>query len=200
MIITVTLGDFIFDHVEVPENINGGGAQATAVHQLVGGLRTVDGIGRNDSDITFSGLFQGLTAVERARYIDNLRVEGKPLTFSYASFSYTVLIKNFDFKYQIADNVSYTITLIVIKDLTSPITFALPSLFADILIEALEEALDLATFVNDGGVSGALGELSIAINGIGDLNNMTAAEISSLTSQVSGAVNAVDNAISNTNI
>jgi len=46
---TVNLGAFQFALFEIPEKIHWGGSQRTAVHELVGGKRVIDAMGRSDS-------------------------------------------------------------------------------------------------------------------------------------------------------
>ena len=48
-----SLGSVSFRSFEVPATINVGGAQRLAVHRLLGGIRVIDALGRDDSDISF---------------------------------------------------------------------------------------------------------------------------------------------------
>ena len=53
----LTLGDFEFARYEIPEQITFGGDQRLVVHELVGGTRVIDAMGRADAPLEWSGLF-----------------------------------------------------------------------------------------------------------------------------------------------
>ena len=53
---TINLGVFQFANHEIPERVSWGGSQRIAVHELVGGQRVLDAMGRSDRALTWSGL------------------------------------------------------------------------------------------------------------------------------------------------
>ena len=53
---TINLGVFQFANHEIPERVSWGGSQRIAVHELVGGQRMLDAMGRSDRALTWSGL------------------------------------------------------------------------------------------------------------------------------------------------
>lgn len=55
--IVLVLGPIAFADFEIPERIRFGGNQRLAVHQLPGGRRVVDALGRDDGEICWSGVF-----------------------------------------------------------------------------------------------------------------------------------------------
>ena len=65
--IALLLGPVAFQDFELPANIGFGGEQRLAVHCLPGGARVIDVLGRDDAEITFSGIFSGSDATLRAR-------------------------------------------------------------------------------------------------------------------------------------
>src|SRR5579875_826225 len=123
----VQLGALTFQDLEIPSDINFGGRQRLGVHQLPGGVRIVDSMGADDADLNWHGLILGPAADERARYLDYLRREGNPITLSWGSHAYEVVILSFEADYQRYYQIEYRITCKVVQDLTNPVSAAPPS-------------------------------------------------------------------------
>ena len=133
---TVNLGQFQFALFEIPAKIQWGGSQRTAVHELVGGQRVIDAMGRSDRALEWSGLFQGLNATERARFLDTLRANGAAQTLTWGQFKYSVIVKEFDADYERFYQIPYRISCEVIADLANPVTtVSPPSIDSDILTD-----------------------------------------------------------------
>src|SRR4051794_6890856 len=120
MAVFLTLGSVIFQDFEVPESIGFGGEQALVVHKLPGGSRTVDAMGADHRDITWSGRFRGGIAESRAAILDGYRIAGTPLTLTWSSYRYQVVIKSFDPNYLAPFEIPYSITCVVVTDETAP--------------------------------------------------------------------------------
>lgn len=165
--VTLQLGPFIFQGPESPENINFGGAQMLAVHQLVGGDRTVDALGRNDDDITWKGLFFGTTASARAQYLDGLRIAGKALTLKWGKFRYQVVIKSFKPDFQQTYKTPYTIVCTPIKDETKPVKKLPPYQIKQQLQDQLNTATSLAGCIGGSALAGLMGDIQSAVSAIG---------------------------------
>lgn len=176
----IKLGDFEFGHLEVPEQINFGGDQKVAIHELVGGQRIIDAMGRSDADVSWSGLFLGSSALQRARYIDSLRAAGKALSFTYSQFNYTVIIKSFTANFERYYQIPYHITLQVISDLAQSVTTITPLSFDDVIISDMNLALDLATLINNPSLSSAIGLLNQAVLLIPSFTTADQAQINSV--------------------
>lgn len=112
------LGPVGFAGFEMPARICFGGAQRLAVHQLPGGARVIDAMGRDDADIAWSGAFAGPDAADRARLLDLMRAEGAALPLAWDAFCYTVVISEFEAHYQHANWVPYRIVCLVLLDQT----------------------------------------------------------------------------------
>lgn len=133
---TLNLGAFQFALFEIPEKISWGGSQRTAVHELVGGQRVIDAMGRADAPIAWSGLFMGQNATERARYLDTQRVQGVAQTLTFGQMSYSVIVKEFTAEYERFYQIPYRISCEVIADLANPVTNIAPaSIDSDILTD-----------------------------------------------------------------
>ena len=61
--VTLLLGPVAFQDFEVPCGVNFGGRQRLALHRLPGGSRVIDALGRDDAQISFSGIFSGSDAL-----------------------------------------------------------------------------------------------------------------------------------------
>jgi hypothetical protein len=99
---TLTLGPIVFRDFEIPSAITFGGRQRMAVRYLTTGQRVIDTLGPDDATISFAGVLSGPNASARARDIDALRTQGRPLGLSWNTFLYSVIIRSFeaDFKNQ----------------------------------------------------------------------------------------------------
>jgi hypothetical protein len=114
--IALLLGQIAFQDFEVPASINIGGDQRLAIHRLLGGARIIDALGREECDITFSGVFSGETATFRARAVDQMRVSGLAMPLTWDVFFYAVIIKRFEADYRSGWWIPYRITCIVVAD------------------------------------------------------------------------------------
>jgi hypothetical protein len=90
------LGPLSFQDFEVPARLRFGGKQRLVVHVLPGGDRVVDVMGADEGPISWSGVFSGPVARERAAILDGLRRAGDPLLLSWSGSSYTVIVEAFE--------------------------------------------------------------------------------------------------------
>jgi hypothetical protein len=118
----LTLGGISFYQFEVPESIGFGGEQRLSVHELVGGQKQVDAMGAFSEPLAWSGRFRGETALDRARYVDGLRVSGQATNVTWSEFSYLVVIRRFLPVYERFYEIPYRIECEVIADLTQAVT------------------------------------------------------------------------------
>lgn len=176
----VVLGDFVFQSYEVPEKIPFGGDQKLAVHQLVGGARVVDSMGREDMPLTWSGLFMGQGALDRARYLDFLRQQGSALILTWSEFSYTVVIQSFHADFERFYKLPYTITCLVVQDNASPITTLYPLDFNDAINGDMGLVSGYSSTVGDGVLSGLVGTLNTAIGAVSSFAGAAQSTISSV--------------------
>lgn len=125
----LTLGTFVFSGFEIPEALPLGGQQHLAAHKLPGGVRSIDALGPDEADITWSGQFRGFTASQRAKYLDTLRAQGQPLTLTFMDYRRTVIITGFTYRLEREGlEIPYSITLMVVSNDDNPITVIAPSI------------------------------------------------------------------------
>lgn len=96
----VQIGSLVLTGMEVPDRIRDGGQQQVVVHRLPGGGRVLDAIGNDPSRLELEGRFLGPTAFARAQMLKQMRIAGKPISFSGAGLKLTVKIAEFSCDYQ----------------------------------------------------------------------------------------------------
>jgi hypothetical protein len=126
--VALLLGPIVFQGFEVPSGVNFGGRQRLAVHHLPGGGRVINALGRDDAQISFSGIFTGSDATLRARSLDELRVAGIALPLTWDVLFYTVLISDFRADYRNGWWIPYRIVCTVLQDEASALSQPLVSL------------------------------------------------------------------------
>lgn len=180
--LSVVGGDlFQFSRFEVPEHIAFGGKQRLAVHELVGGARVVDAMGRSDAPLQWSGLFQGENALARARFLDYLRISGKQCMLNWSELYYMVVVEEFSADFERFYQLPYRISFTVVQDLAQPIT-AIASAGVDEWVRAdMTTANSLGELIGDGPLSASLGTLDTAIKAVSDFAKATSSVIASVT-------------------
>jgi hypothetical protein len=157
------LGDFEFSNLEIPENLVLGGVQVLARHRFPGGAKHVQALGPDHAPITFGGTFLGAAALDRARALDFMRVQGAPLQLTAFEFTYTVVIERYQFVVERFYKVPYVITLEVISDDSQPVTTIEPSGFDTAIQGDCDALYGLGIQVGDGPLSGAIAVLDTSI-------------------------------------
>jgi hypothetical protein len=133
--VTLQLGPFLFQDFEIPSRVTLGGQQRLAVHQLPGGRRIIDALGRSDSEIRFSAIFSGEDATLRARSLDRLRVTASVLALSWDVFFYSVIINRFDADYRNPWWIPFRVACTVLRDEAESLTATIVSLSSEILAD-----------------------------------------------------------------
>lgn len=151
----LSLGDFTFQAWEIPESITWGGGHHLAVHKLPGGERVIDAMGRDDDEITWSGIFLSADASDRADQVDQMRVDGQELELVFAGRNYSVVISHFKADQRKINHVPYTISCTVLSDESGALNDDSPSLLSSITSD-INDALgfDLSGTLSD--VQGAI--------------------------------------------
>ncbi len=122
----VQLADLTAWGFAVPDALNFGGAQRVGVHQLPNGVRVIDSMGPDDSDISWKGMFLKRSPgepnpVDAARYVDFLRKQGAPVTLSWDVFEFQVIVEHFKSLYEFPTRVAFEIVCKVVEDRTQPV-------------------------------------------------------------------------------
>ncbi len=184
---TVNLGDFQFALFEIPEKISWGGSQRIAVHELVGGQRVLDAMGRSDRSLVWSGLFMGQNATARARFLDTMRAQGAAQTLTFGQLAYSVIVKEFDPDYERFYQIPYRIECEVIADLANPVTTAAPaSIDSDILTDYDASSL-LAQQIGDSTLTNLLLTVGSAIGAVSSFANASRSSVGGVQQPLAAA-------------
>jgi nucleoid-associated protein YgaU len=105
------LGNISFYIDEYPDTIEFGGDQTLATRKFPGGGKDIQTLGAFDDEITWSGAFWFRDAIQRCNAIDTMRINGDSVNLQVSSFSRTVIVSKFKFKYYNDFYIEYTITL-----------------------------------------------------------------------------------------
>lgn len=176
----LSLGDVFFSRYEVPERIPFGGAQALAVHDLVGGVRVVDAMGRRDMPLEWRGWFIGENALDRARLLNNMRIAGKPLSLNWSEFNYLVVIERFEADFERFYKLPYFISCVVVQDQTIPVTSNQQISFDETISADMAAADASVAAIGDGPLSGLMATLDTAINAVSDVAKAAQSQINSI--------------------
>jgi hypothetical protein len=196
--VMLTLGPVLFSGFEIPPFLSFGGAQRLAVHRLPGGARVIDAMGRDDATISWSGIFTGAQASERALLLDTLRGAGLTLPLSWDVFYYSVVISEFTAEYQAGWWIPYRLSCTVVQDevqLAEGLIATLAGQAGNDLASAA--ALGGASGINFAGAEGALAAPDATTLGTGAyLGAQTA--VSGLQNSISGGMGQAATALAST--
>jgi hypothetical protein len=178
----LSLGGFTFSGWSIPERISGGGKQRLAIHRLTGGARVIDVMGWDANKVGFSGRFRGAAAMSGIRLLETLARVGVPVVLSYWTNRYQVLVGEFSWQFERYYEISYTLSLEVLADLTQDAwQFATESL--DDLFNADFSLLNLVIGAGSG-LPVSLANVASAQAQIGVLQEATPSELLPLGSTV----------------
>jgi hypothetical protein len=188
---TLVLGAFQFGGLEIPEEIRIGGSQRLSVHELVGGVRIVDAMGRSDRALEWSGLLLGSgkdakgnavasSAVDRARYLDTLRASGVAQSLVWSAFTYLVVVREFEANYKKAYHIPYRIVCEVIADQTSPITASGQPPVDQAITDDATAMTGLAASIGNSTLTSLMGTLSTAIAAVSSFAHAAQSTINSV--------------------
>jgi len=178
---TLQLGDFIFRDMEIPEEIIFGGQQRLAVHELIGGGRQVDALGRREKDLDWNGLIQGPDAMDRALHLDYLRVQGNALSLTWGRLAYSVTIEEFHPAYQRFYQIPYRIRCIVVDNLSAPVPQVQNTGLDDQISADMTTATAQVAVVNDSVLTGLWGTFQTAVAGVASFVNLAASAAAVVT-------------------
>ncbi|WDZ97989.1 hypothetical protein Herbaro_09470 [Herbaspirillum sp. WKF16] len=176
----VQLGDFEFFRYEVPEKIPFGGEQRLVIHKMVGGKREVQALGADPAPISWSGLFFGETALDRARYVNTLKDTGQEVILLWSEFFYRVVIKEFRADYERFYQIPYQITVEVVEDLSTPVTEIAAANVDDMINEDAINMSGMCDEIGDSELSELMDGLNSAIAAVSDLAKAAQSTINSV--------------------
>jgi hypothetical protein len=201
--ITLVLGDFVFQDMEIPENIGFGGDQRLSIKKLVGGVRVIDAMGTDPRPIEWSGYFfptqDGQSALDRALTLSQMKDAAQPVALSWDELYLMVYIRSFEPDYRFA-RIPYKIVCDVLQDLTAPV-YADAGPDADDLINGdLNSANTLTSSVGDSTLSGLMGTVSSAVSSVSTFVGASLSTVASVLQPINAAAQRVQSMIASTDV
>ena len=192
------IGPVLLQGFELPDHISWGGGQRLIVHKMPGGGRILDSLGRDDADISWSGVFTGADAGLRARLIDLMRAGGRLWPLAWSSFFYSVVIKTFDVDYRKENWLPYRISCTVARDVVEAVVGSVLSTteaaLADLAsADAAGTGLDLTSAMAAISAAGAASSGTVA-------NVQAGASLAAVGSSIDGGITAQQAVLSATQI
>jgi hypothetical protein len=176
----LTLGGIQFSSFEIPESIRFGGEQRAIVHELVGGTRIVDAMGRSDAPVEWSGILTGPTAVDRALYIDTMRTQGLAQDLSWNGLVFSVLVRRFSMNFERYYRIHYSIECLVVANKNGPVTQVSAPGIDSALADDYNTVNSLSGLVGDPTLSSLVTNLSTAISAVSSFANASQSVINSV--------------------
>jgi hypothetical protein len=183
----ITLGTFVFRNLEIPQFINFGGQQMIAQHDLIGGNRVIDSLGKSDTDISWSGLITGNDSLTRAQQLNQMRVLGRALQFSWFNLTYTVIILNIILKTERFYQIAFDISLKVLVDGTNPNSTINTTGFNEAITSDMQTLQNLANNSGDPNVITAITNLATAVQAVPTFNGATSTTTALVTTAITNA-------------
>ena len=180
MATSLSLGDVLFADLEVPEHITFGGEQRLTVHELVGGTRIVDAMGRSDMPLDWSGWFMGQNALSRAQYLEAQRIAGTSVPLVWSELFYDVVIQRFEADFQREWMIPYRITCVVVANHSQPVTSLAGPSINDLINTDLSSANLLTGQIGNSTLTGLMSTVNSAISTVSNFASATAGTINSV--------------------
>ncbi|QBJ80508.1 hypothetical protein [Aquitalea sp. USM4] len=192
----VLIGDIELTGLEVPESITPAGTQQVVIHRLIGGKKTGDVMGVDYENPSWSGWITGADAGSRVAALEKMRDTGDPVTFTFDTYSFKVLLHKFAPTFEHVYRRHYTIELIVLERLDAPnaVNSLLGSL--DALINSdVGKALDLAGSINITAVSDAITAVQSAVSNVQNIANATVQTVQTIVRPIVAAQQIIQSTI-----
>jgi hypothetical protein len=182
----LTLGGVALVGFEIPGQMLFGGRQQLAVHKLIGGVRVIDAMGRDDAAVRWTGVFSGSTAGDRARLFDAMRSAGGLLALAWDAFCYSVVIERLHLDFRNPWWIPYQMDCAVVMDRAQNV----PVRSANLADSISDDLMSASAFLD---VSAAIAATSVAdalTQGNGDYAAASAALATTETVIAQGIVSA----------
>jgi hypothetical protein len=184
MATSLSLGDVLFADLEVPDHITFGGDQKLTVHELVGGTRIIDAMGRSDMPLEWTGYFMGTNVLQRARYLETQRIAGLSLPIVWSEMFYDVVIQHFEADFQREWLIPYRIVCVVVANHSQPQTSLVGPSINDLIATDQSSANTLVGSIGNGTLTGLMGTLNTAISTVSSFASAAQSTITSVLAPI----------------
>lgn len=182
------LGPFQFSALEIPDSIRTGGSQQLVTHQLVGGTRVVQSMGRCDDPLEWEGLFFGSTALDRSRGLDAIRIAGTLQRLTWSQYNYLIIVKEFHADNRRRFEIPYRIVCEVVSDLTAPASSVGTPPVDYAIQDDAASALGLAGLIGDGTLLRLMNTLVGSVGVVSSFTHASNSTISTVTQPLLAAL------------
>lgn len=188
LILTGKTSIFEFLDFELPERITIPGRQKTVIHQMIGGKRLIDVLGVEYDAFTWSGIFTGNTTTARVKALEKLRDSGEPLTLTLDTYSFDVVITDFNPVFEFVYRQPYTISLAVLQRNDDPLLVdSLTGALNSLISSDIGTSLGLADIINVQDITDAVTTVQSAVNAVSDFATATVSTIHTVVSPIIAA-------------
>jgi len=191
------VGGVEFAGLEVPESATpGAGKQQTVIHKLVGGKRTVDVLGVDYDNLSWSGWMVGATAGARVKELETMRDTGNAVDFNLGEYYFSVVVASFVPRFEHQYRRFYTIELVVVERLDAPVTKNAMSGSLDGLINSdIGKSLGLAKIINVSAITDTINTVKASVAQVQDFANQTVDTIQTVIRPIVAAQQMVQSVI-----
>jgi len=198
---TLTLGDFVFQDMEVPESIGFGGDQRLAIKKMIGGVRDIQALGPDPRPLEWSGIFfptqDGQSALDRALTLEGMKNAAQPIALSWDELYLMVYIRTFEPDYRFG-RIPYKIVCEVLQDLTAPVYGDAGPDADDLINGDLNSANSLTSSIGDSTLSGLMGTVSSAVGSVSTFVGASLSTVASVLQPINAAAQRVSALITST--
>lgn len=200
----VSLGGVNFAGTEVPETIKWGGRQDIVKQRLPGGVVVMSAMGIEYTPISWSGIFEGISAIGRSRQLYAMMNAALTVSLAWNDRNYTVMIDTYSADDTKENWIPYTVTVCILRDETLVSSASSPGLLSqitsdiagaigitpDALVSGVGTALQVASVAATvvGAVTGGSAASGVLASALGAAQLATGAAISVANSQVGGII------------
>lgn len=182
------LGGFEFLDFEVPEKLSFPGKQKTVIHQMIGGVRTVDVLGVEYDPLSWSGIITGSQTDDRVRELERMRDAGQPVTLTLDGYSFTVVITEFTPIYEFVYRRPYNIEVAVVTRNDSPTKIDALTGALDALVNSdVGTALGLSSIIDVASVTSAVATVQSAVKNVQDIAHATVSTVQTIVRPIIAA-------------
>jgi hypothetical protein len=196
---TLTIGTVAFLDEEHPSELDFTQPEALSIQQNIGGSRTIQDLGPNPKDVTWSGQLFDQNMKPRFAALNAMRAAAVPVSLTYLDQAFLVVVRSITKKYAHRWRGGYEITVSILQDLTSNSSTATPpstdSQVNGLTQAAIQEIANLVALDSTGTVAivAAFNALFTAIEVAGLISGLTNGASQTLITLANAATTAAQN-------
>ncbi len=202
--VTLTLGDFQFQNMEVPANIIVAAGQRAVMHKLIGGARVIDTMGPDPGPLSWSGMLLGSQALARALALKQMSDAGKQVRLSFSQFSFWVVITQCALDFEAEFRIPYQIICEIAADAAVPQGDGAAPGIDSLISGDMSAASGLTSAIGNSTLSGVFATLQGAVSAVSSFAtaaqstlNSVLTPLAAVQQQVKTLISAGENTLQN---